>query len=113
MISETFRKGTVILGPALRLNPFAWHMQIEAHRAHAAGCVDHPAALGIRRHPTRAAGQIAAGFWAGAAGEGRLNFIDTHDVARRSTRGFARGIRFGVAARLSSDAGRGLDHAAG
>jgi NAD(P)H dehydrogenase (quinone) len=28
-----------------------------------------------------AAGQIAAGFWAGAAGEGRVNFIDTRDIA--------------------------------
>jgi uncharacterized protein YbjT (DUF2867 family) len=69
------------LGPASRLNPFAWHMQIEAHLA------QQPVASTILRPSAfvdilkRAAGQIAAGFWAGAAGEGRVNFIDTHDVA--------------------------------
>ena len=70
-----------MLGPASRLNPFAWHMQIEAHLA------QQPVASTILRPSAfvdilkRAAGQIAAGFWAGAAGEGRVNFIDTHDVA--------------------------------
>ena len=69
------------LGPASRLNPFAWHMQIEAHLA------QQPVASTILRPSAfvdilkRAAGQIAAGFWAGAAGEGRVNFIDTRDVA--------------------------------
>jgi uncharacterized protein YbjT (DUF2867 family) len=69
------------LGPASRLNPFAWHMQIEAHLA------QQPVALTILRPSAfvdilkRAAGQIAAGFWAGAAGEGRVNFIDTRDIA--------------------------------
>jgi uncharacterized protein YbjT (DUF2867 family) len=68
-------------GPASRLNPFAWHMQIEAHLA------QQPVASTILRPSAfvdilkRAAGQIAAGFWAGAAGEGRVNFIDTRDVA--------------------------------
>ena len=69
------------LGPASRLNPFAWHMQIEAHLAQqpVASTVLRPSAyIDILR---RAAGQIAAGFWAGAAGEGRVNFIDTRDVA--------------------------------
>jgi len=56
-------------------------MQIEAHLA------QQPVASTILRPSAfvdflkRAAGQIAAGFWAGAAGEGRVNFIDTHDVA--------------------------------
>ncbi|WP_420968876.1 NAD(P)H-binding protein [Bradyrhizobium sp. B120] len=69
------------LGPASRLNPFAWHMQIEAHLAQqpVASTVLRPSAyVDILK---RAAGQIAAGFWAGAAGEGRVNFIDTRDVA--------------------------------
>jgi NAD(P)H dehydrogenase (quinone) len=69
------------LGPASRLNPFAWHMQIEAHLA------QQPVASTILRPSAfvdilkRAAGQIAAGSWAGAAGEGCANFIDTRDVA--------------------------------
>jgi uncharacterized protein YbjT (DUF2867 family) len=69
------------LGPASRLNPFAWHMQIEAHLARqpVASTVLRPSAyIDILK---RAAGQISAGYWAGAAGEGRANFIDTRDVA--------------------------------
>jgi NAD(P)H dehydrogenase (quinone) len=69
------------LGPASRLNPFAWHMQIEAHLARqpVASTVLRPSAyVDILK---RAAGQIAAGSWAGAAGGGRVNFIDTRDVA--------------------------------
>src|SRR5580700_10404905 len=65
------------LGPASRLNPFAWHMQIEAHLAQqpVASTVLRPSAyVDILK---RAAGQIAVGSWAGAAGEGRVNFIDT------------------------------------
>jgi len=69
------------MGPASRLNPFAWHMQIEAHLA------QQPVASTVLRPSVfvdvlkRSAGQIAAGSWAGAAGEGRVNFIDTRDVA--------------------------------
>jgi NAD(P)H dehydrogenase (quinone) len=69
------------LGPASRLNPFAWHMQIEAHLAQqpVASTVLRPSAyVEILK---RAAGQIATGSWAGAAGGGRVNFIDTRDVA--------------------------------
>jgi NAD(P)H dehydrogenase (quinone) len=70
-----------VLGPPSRLNPFAWHMRIEAHLAY------QPVASTVLRPSTfadilkRAGGQIAAGSWAGAAGEGRVNFIDTRDVA--------------------------------
>lgn len=69
------------LGPASRLNPFAWHMQIEAHLARqpVASTVLRPSAyIDVLK---RAAGRIAAGSWAGAAGEGRVNFIDTRDIA--------------------------------
>jgi NAD(P)H dehydrogenase (quinone) len=69
------------LGPASRLNPFAWHMQIEAHLAQqpVASTVLRPSAyVDILK---RSAGQIAAGSWEGAAGEGYMNFIDTRDVA--------------------------------
>jgi NAD(P)H dehydrogenase (quinone) len=69
------------MGPATRLNPVAWHMQIEAHLAElpVASTVLRPSAFAdILR---RAGSQVAAGSWAGAAGEGRVNFIDTRDVA--------------------------------
>jgi len=69
------------LGPATRLLPLAWHMQIEAHLA------QQPIASTVLR-PTaftyvlkRFGPQIAAGSWAGAAGNGRVNFIDIRDVA--------------------------------
>lgn len=69
------------LGPPTRLNPFAWHMRIEAHLA----C--QPIATTVLRPSTyidvlkRAGTQVAADGWAGAAGQGRVNFIDTRDVA--------------------------------
>ncbi|WP_266181402.1 SDR family oxidoreductase [Dyella humicola] len=69
------------LGPASRLNPFAWHMQIEAHLA------QQPVASTLLRPSAfadilkRAASQIAADSWVGAAGDGRVNFIDTRDIA--------------------------------
>lgn len=69
------------LGPATRLLPIAWHMQIEAHLA------QQPIASTVLR-PTsfshllkRLGPHIAAGSWAGAAGSGRVNFIDIRDVA--------------------------------
>lgn len=69
------------LGPATRLLPIGWHMQIEAHLA------QQPIASTVLRPSTfshvlkRLGPQIAAGSWAGAAGNGRVNFIDTRDVA--------------------------------
>jgi len=74
------------MGPATHLNPLAWHMQIEAHLARQpiASTVLRPSAFAdILR---RSAGQIADGAWAGAAGEGRVNFIDTRDVAEVARR---------------------------
>lgn len=69
------------MGPATRLHPFDWHMQVEAHLAN----VD--IGYTILRPSTfmdtlaRAAAPVAAGHWGGAAGEGRVNLIDTRDVA--------------------------------
>src|SRR5258705_11960367 len=56
-------------------------MQIEAHLARqpVASTVMRPSAF--VHCLKRAAGQIAAGSWGGAAGEGGANFIDTRDVA--------------------------------
>jgi NAD(P)H dehydrogenase (quinone) len=70
------------LGPASRLNPFAWHMKIEAHLASqpVASTVIRPSAFA---DILKLSGpQIAAGAWTGAAGGGRVNFIDTRDIAK-------------------------------
>ena len=69
-------------GPPTRLNPMAWHMQIEAHLASqpVASTVLRPSAFSDVLK--RSAAYIASDSWAGAAGNGRVNFIDTRDVAR-------------------------------
>jgi uncharacterized protein YbjT (DUF2867 family) len=70
-----------VMGPASRLHPFDWHMEIEAHLAR------YDIGYTILR-PTsfvdilaRAAGPVAEGSWGGAASDGRVNLIDTRDVA--------------------------------
>ena len=70
------------LGPASRLNPFAWHMQIEAHLARqpVASTAIRPSAYADVLK--LACPEIAAGAWTGAAGGGRVNFIDTSDIAK-------------------------------
>ncbi|MDR3485203.1 MAG: NAD(P)H-binding protein [Bradyrhizobium sp.] len=69
------------MGPATRLYPFAWHMEIEAHLARqpVASTVLRPSAFADLLK--RSASQIASGTWANAAGDGPVNFIDTRDVA--------------------------------
>jgi NAD(P)H dehydrogenase (quinone) len=71
------------MGPPTRLYPFAWHMEIEAHLARqpVASTVLRPSAFAdiLSR---RAGTQVASGSWTGAAGDGRVNFIDTRDVAQ-------------------------------
>ncbi|WP_027793680.1 SDR family oxidoreductase [Paraburkholderia acidipaludis] len=71
------------LGPASRILPFAWHMEIEAHlsRQPVASTILRPSAY-VDMLVRRAAGQVAKGSWAGAAGDGRVNFIDTRDIAK-------------------------------
>jgi uncharacterized protein YbjT (DUF2867 family) len=69
------------MGPATRLHPFDWHMQVEAYLA------DFDIGYTILRPSTfmdtlaRAAAPVASDNWGGAAGEGRVNLIDTRDVA--------------------------------
>jgi NAD(P)H dehydrogenase (quinone) len=69
------------MGPPTRLHPFDWHMQIEAHLAKL------EIGYTILRPSTfmdvlvRAGAPVAAGHWGGAAGEGRVNLVDTRDVA--------------------------------
>jgi uncharacterized protein YbjT (DUF2867 family) len=69
-------------GPPTRLNPMAWHMQIEGHLAaqNVASTVLRPSAFADVLK--RSAAAIASNTWAGAAGKGRTNFIDTRDVAK-------------------------------
>lgn len=69
------------LGPASHLVPFAFHMEIEAHlaRQSIASTVLRPTAFMYLLK--RAATDIVAGQWGGAAGDGRINFIDTRDIA--------------------------------
>ncbi len=70
-----------VLGPPTRLAPYSWHMEIEAHLAR------QPIASTVLRPSVfvdilkRFADQISAGHWTGAAGNGRVNFVDTNDVA--------------------------------
>jgi uncharacterized protein YbjT (DUF2867 family) len=70
-----------VMGPASKLHPFDWHMEIEAHLAR------HDIGYTILRPSSfvdilaRAAGPVAEGSWGGAAGDGRVNLIDTRDVA--------------------------------
>jgi len=70
------------MGPATRLYPLVWHMEVEAHlsRQPIASSVLRPSAFAdiLGR---RAGAQVSTGSWTGAAGNGRVNFIDTRDVA--------------------------------
>jgi NAD(P)H dehydrogenase (quinone) len=70
------------IGPATRLYPLAWHTEIEAHlsRQPIASSVLRPSAFAdiLKR---RVGSQASTGSWTGAAGDGRVNFIDTRDVA--------------------------------
>lgn len=71
-----------VMGPAARIYPYAWHIEIERHLAlqPIASTVIRPSAfVDILK---RFASQIATGSWAGSAANGRVNFIDTRDVAK-------------------------------
>ena len=70
-----------VMGPPLQLHPFDWHREIEAHLA---SCDVGYALL----RPTtfvdvlsRAGKEGKNGTWGGAAGGGKVNFIDPRDVA--------------------------------
>lgn len=70
-----------VMGPSTPINPFAWHSVIEAHLG------QQPIASTVLRPTTfmdvlkRAGNAVAAGIWAGCAGDGRVNLIDSRDVA--------------------------------
>jgi NAD(P)H dehydrogenase (quinone) len=70
-----------VMGPATRLHPFDWHMQIEAHLAR------QDVGYTMLRPSTfidilaRAGAPVADGSWGGTAGDGRVNLIDTRDIA--------------------------------
>lgn len=70
-----------VMGPASKLHPMDWHMEIEAHLAR------QDIGYTILRPSSfvdilaRAGAPVSAGSWGGAAGHGRVNLIDTRDVA--------------------------------
>ena len=70
------------MGPATRLNPLAWHMEIEAHlsRLPVASTALRPSAFADILISGREV-KSSAGSWTGAAADGRVNFIDTRDIA--------------------------------
>lgn len=70
-----------VMGPSTSINPFAWHSLIEAHlgQQSIASTVLRPTTfMDVLK---RAGNAVATGTWAGAAGNGRVNLIDTRDVA--------------------------------
>lgn len=69
------------LGPPTKLHPFDWHMKIEAHLAKCdvGYTVLRPSCFVDVL--ARAKEPVAHGTWGGTAGEGRVNLIDTRDVA--------------------------------
>ncbi|RJF69841.1 NmrA family NAD(P)-binding protein [Rhodopseudomonas palustris] len=70
-----------VMGPPTRLHPFDWHMKIEADLA------TRDIGYTVLRPSTfvnilaRAAKAVAEDSWGGAAGDGRVNLIDTRDIA--------------------------------
>ena len=68
-------------GAPSRLHPMDWHMLIEAHLAtkDVGYTVLRPSAF--VEILARAGTAVAHDAWGGAAGDGRVNFIDTRDVA--------------------------------
>ncbi|MRH98638.1 NmrA family NAD(P)-binding protein [Agrobacterium tumefaciens] len=70
-----------VMGPASKLHPFDWHMEIEAHLA------SKDIGYTILRPSSfvdilaRAGAAVSAGSWGGTAAHGRVNLIDTRDVA--------------------------------
>jgi len=69
------------MGPPTRLHPFDWHMKIEAHLA--AQDIGFTALRPGTFVDTlaRAGGPVASDTWGGTAGSGRVNLIDTRDIA--------------------------------
>lgn len=69
-------------GPPSQALPNAWHMRIEDHlsRQDVAFTVLRPTAFANIVGLFGA--QVAAGTWTGSAGSGRVNFVETLDVAR-------------------------------
>jgi uncharacterized protein YbjT (DUF2867 family) len=70
-----------VMGPPVQQHPFDWHMKIEAHLS---TC---DVGYTLLRPSTfmdtlvKAAKPVSEGSWGGAAAQGRVNLIDTRDVA--------------------------------
>lgn len=69
------------MGPPSKLHPWDWHMKIEAHLA------TYDVGYTVLRASTfvdilaRDAVSVASGTWGGSSRDGRVNLIDTRDVA--------------------------------
>lgn len=70
-----------VMGPASKLHPFDWHMEIEAHLARQDIGYTLLRPSSFVDILARAGAPVAQGTWGGAAGNGRVNLIDTRDVA--------------------------------
>lgn len=71
-----------VMGPPTRLHPFSWHTAIEAHlSAHDIGYTVLRPTTFADILAARAGAPVAAASWGGAAGDGRVNLIDTRDIA--------------------------------
>jgi len=69
------------MGPPTQLHPFDWHMKIEAHLANCnvGYTVLRPSCF--MDVLARAKAPVASGTWGGTAEDGRVNLIDTRDIA--------------------------------
>lgn len=70
-----------VMGPASALHPFDWHMAIEAHLARCDIGYTLLRPSSFMDILARAGGPVARDSWGGAAGEGRVNLINSRDVA--------------------------------
>ncbi|NSZ66543.1 NAD(P)H-binding protein (plasmid) [Agrobacterium tumefaciens] len=70
-----------VMGPASKLHPFDWHLEIEAHLARQDIGYTLLRPSSFVDILARAGAPVAQASWGGAAGDGRVNLIDTRDVA--------------------------------
>jgi len=69
------------MGPPTRLHPFDWHMKIEAHLANQDVGYTVLGPSCFVDILSRAKAPVANGLWGGTAGDGRVNLVDSRDVA--------------------------------
>lgn len=70
-----------VFGPPLKLHPFDWHTRIESHLATCDVGYTILRPTSFFDTLVRAGQSVITDTWGGAAGEGKVNLIDTRDVA--------------------------------